>query len=199
MTVIETVATGRSAAPDPTSPAVGIGAAGNGTGPARGGPATSDRYLTFRLGTQVYAVPILDVLEILEYRELTGVPMMPPFVRGVLNLRGRVVPVIDLATRFGREPTQIDRRTGIVIMNTSGGRNADGSGRHTGLLVDAVNKVVHFTGDEIEPAPEFGDDVPSGVVSGMARHEGGFIAVLDVTVALSLDGVPPAVPAPPAE
>jgi purine-binding chemotaxis protein CheW len=183
MAVIETAAAGSTGAPDPRSPA-----AGNSAGSAVVGLATSDRYLTFRLGSQVYAVPILDVLEILEYRPLTGVPMMPPFVRGVLNLRGRVVPVIDLATRFGREPTPIDRRTGIVIVDTSRGRNAGGAGRHTGLLVDAVNKVVHFTGDEIEPAPGFGDGVPTGVVSGMARHQDGFIAVLDVAVALSLDG-----------
>jgi purine-binding chemotaxis protein CheW len=164
------------------------------------GVTGGDRYLTFRLGTQVYAVPILDVTEILEYRELTGVPMMPSFVRGVLNLRGRVVPVIDLATRFGREPTEIDRRTGIVIVDTSRQQGQGGSGRHMGLLVDAVNKVVHFTREDIEPAPDFGSDVPSGVVSGMARHDGGFIAVLDVTVALSLDGLPPlVVPRPPSE
>jgi purine-binding chemotaxis protein CheW len=188
MTVIETVPAGPGTSERAVERTTSVAPGADGGG-AMGGLSTGERYLTFRLGAQVYAVPILDVLEILEYRELTGVPMMPSFVRGVLNLRGRVVPVIDLATRFGRESTEIDRRTGIVIVDTSRGGNAGGQGRHTGLLVDAVNKVVHFTRDDIEPAPEFGDGVPSGVVSGMARHEGGFIAVLDVAVALSLDGV----------
>jgi purine-binding chemotaxis protein CheW len=160
------------------------------------GAVGGDRYLTFRLGSQVYAVPILDVTEILEYRALTGVPMMPAFVRGVLNLRGSVVPVVDLAARFGNQPTEVDRRTGIVIVDVSRRLEQGATGLHIGLLVDAVNKVVHFSRDEIEPAPSFGGGLPSGVVNGMARHEGGFIAVLDVTVALRLDGISLPVPVP---
>ncbi|HEY6798952.1 MAG TPA: chemotaxis protein CheW [Kineosporiaceae bacterium] len=143
----------------------------------------SDRYLAFVLGGDVYAVDILDVTEIMEFRTLTVVPMVPEFIRGVINLRGSVVPVVDLALRFGKQPTQVARRTSILIVETSG---ADGSAQHIGILVDAVNKVLNFGATEIEPPPAFGAGIRTDFISGMARHNGEFVIILDVDKVLSL-------------
>jgi purine-binding chemotaxis protein CheW len=163
---------------------------------ARGRAAAgTGRYLTFRLGAEVFALDIADVTEILEYRTLTRVPMMPRFIRGVLNLRGRVVPVVDLSTRFGQAPTELARRTSVVIVET--GQAA------FGILVDAVNEVAHFGPDDIEPAPSFGAGSRSDFVQGMARRSGDFITVLSVEGLLDAGeqpapSEPPALSAPPA-
>ena len=152
----------------------------------------SSRYLTFRLGGELFALGILDITEIIEYRPLTEVPMMPAFIRGVLNLRGRVVPVVDLAARFGRGPTQVARRTGIIIVETAdtGGTDGDGGdrpGQDFGIVVDAVNEVMHFGEDDIEPPPAFGAGIRSDFISGMAKRGGDFIIVLDVSQVLSVN------------
>jgi purine-binding chemotaxis protein CheW len=149
--------------------------------------AGSDRYLTFALGGEVFALPILDITEIMEYRNLTVVPMMPDFVRGVINLRGRVVPVVDMAARFGRGTTQIARRTSIIIVETPAGDDGDDTQQDMGIMVDAVNKVVHLAADDIEPPPAFGAGIRADFISGMARYDGEFIIVLDVTHVLSMD------------
>jgi len=148
---------------------------------ARG--AGSDRYLAFVLGGDVYAVDILDVTEIMEFRNLTVVPMVPEFIRGVINLRGSVVPVVDLALRFGKRPTQVARRTSILIVETSG---PDGAGQHIGIMVDTVDKVLNFGAAEIEPPPAFGAGIRTDFISGMARHDGEFVIILDVERVLSL-------------
>jgi len=145
----------------------------------------SDRYLTFSLGGEVYALPILDITEIMEFRALTVVPMMPSFLRGVINLRGRVVPVVDLAARFGRGATQVARRTSIVIVEARDG--SGDPGYHMGIMVDAVNKVVHVAPSEIEPAPAFGAGIRPDFISGMAKYDGQFVVVLDVSRVLSVE------------
>ena len=150
----------------------------------------SSRYLTFRLGGEVFALGILDITEIIEYRALTQVPMMPAFISGVLNLRGRVVPVVDLAARFGRGPTQVARRTGIIIVETSnpqGDDDDDRPGQDFGIVVDAVNEVMHFGPGDIEPPPAFGAGIRSDFISGMAKRGGDFIIVLNVSQVLSVD------------
>jgi purine-binding chemotaxis protein CheW len=152
--------------------------------------AGTDRYLTFALGGEIYALPILDITEIMEFRSLTVVPMMPNFIRGVINLRGRVVPVVDMAARFGRGMTQVARRTSIIIVEAVGagaGDDGDELGTHMGIMVDAVNKVVHLSADDIEPPPAFGAGIRSDFISGMAKYDGQFIIVLDVSRVLSID------------
>ena len=159
--------------------------------------AGSARYLTFTLNDEIYALNIFHVTEILEHRHLTIVPMMPDSIRGVINLRGRVVPVIDLATRFGRGTTTIARRTSIIIVHinhpttsqptTDNNPTATPGAQDIGILVDAVNKVVRFAEDDIEPAPAFGAGIRADYISGMAKRDNDFIIVLNIDHVLSLN------------
>ena len=111
-----------------------------------------DQYLTFALREEVFAISILRVREIIEYGGLTTVPMMPAYVAGVINLRGRVVPAIDLARRFGRDGVAPTRRTCIVIIE-----GETEAGQHDiGIIVDAVNQVNDIPESNIEPPPSFG-------------------------------------------
>ena len=131
--------------------------------------------LSFMLGTGTYALSILRIKEIIEYDKLTAVPMMPTAVRGVINLRGAVVPVIDIALRFGHAPTQAGRRTCIVIVETGGAERR----QEVGLLVDAVNEVMDIAATDIEPPPAFGAHAPPGCIAGMGKTAAGFTIILD--------------------
>lgn len=146
-------------------------------------PASS-RYLTFALNAEVFGLDIANVTEILELRHLTTVPMMPSFIRGVINLRGRVVPVIDLAIRFSRGTTAIAHRTSIIIIRID--NPAQDATQDIGILVDAVNEVVHLEPEDIEPAPAFGAGIRADYISGMARREHDFTILLDINRVLSL-------------
>ena len=118
------------------------------------GAALPSQFLTFLVGEDQYAVGILHIKEIIEYGSLATVPMMPDCVRGVINLRGAVVPVMDLSARFGRGPAAIGKRSCIVIVETEG---APGEAKQVlGMLVDAVNAGVEIAAADIEPAPSFG-------------------------------------------
>lgn len=141
------------------------------------------QYLTFMLGGEMFAIGILGIKEILEYGQLTSVPMMPNFVRGVINLRGAVVPVVDLSARFGRHNAEVTRRSCIVIIEANG----QGDTQDIGLLVDAVSAVLEIAHSEIEPAPSFGAKVRADFISGMAKVNGTFVIVLDVERVLSVD------------
>lgn len=144
------------------------------------------RYLTFALGGDMYALDILDITEIIEFRKLTVVPMMPSFIRGVINLRGRVLPVIDLASRFGNESTKVQKRTSIIVIETQIGGDGDGASvQGIGIMVDAVNKVIHLASSDMEPAPAFGAGVRSDFISGMAKYDEQFIIILDIDKVLS--------------
>lgn len=148
--------------------------------------ATADvesMYLAFRLANAVYAIDILRIREIVEYTPPTVVPMMPPTVRGVINLRGSVVPVIDLAIRFGQAPTGVGKRTCVVIVEVE----RAGATHVLGLLVDGVNAVLEIPEHDIEPAPAFGTRIDSDFIAGMARQDGRFLVVLDVARVLSID------------
>jgi purine-binding chemotaxis protein CheW len=143
----------------------------------------SGQYLTFTLQNEVYGLDILRVREILEYSRPTIVPMMPAFVHGVINLRGNVVPVIDLAQRFGRAATTLQPRTCVVIIEIDG---EDGP-LAIGILVDAVNAVLDMDAAQIEPTPSFGTGLRQDFIRGMARTDAGFIILLDVGRVLSVD------------
>lgn len=144
------------------------------------------QYLTFLIGKESYAIGILRIKEIIEYAELTAVPMMPGCVRGVINLRGAVVPVLDLAARFGSAPAVPTRRTCIVIVEIRAGEDAT---QDLGVIVDAVNEVIEIPASEIEPAPSFGARIPESFIEGMGKVAGRFVILLDVDRVLCADDI----------
>jgi purine-binding chemotaxis protein CheW len=143
------------------------------------------QYLIFSLGSELFAVGTLRVREIIEYGKVTTVPMMPPFMRGVINLRGAVVPVIDLNARFGRARTEISRRTCIVILEVHRGEDF----HVLGIIVDAVSAVCQIDSSSIEPAPCFGTRIRMDFIDGMAKVNGGFVILLDLGQVLSVDEI----------
>jgi purine-binding chemotaxis protein CheW len=152
------------------------------------GQTTRDKeesqYLTFLLGGEMFAIEILTIKEIIEFGNLTTVPMMPDFVRGVINVRGAVLPVIDLSSRFSRKPSEVTRRSCIVIIETT----AQGEDKQdVGVLVDSVSAVMEIPAAEIEPPPAFGARVRVDFISGMAKVNGRFVIVLNVDKVLSVD------------
>jgi purine-binding chemotaxis protein CheW len=148
-----------------------------------GAVAEPMQYLTFMLAGEVFAIGILAIKEIIEYRGLTEVPMMPASVRGVINLRGAVVPVMDLLARFGRPPSEVTKRTCVVIVEVQSGDES-----HTiGVMVDAVNEVLEIPASEIEPPPAFGARIRSDFIQGMGKLRGKFVILLDADQVLSID------------
>jgi purine-binding chemotaxis protein CheW len=145
----------------------------------------AQQYLTFTLGSEMFAVGTLSVKEIIEYGQLTVVPMVPEFIRGVINLRGAVVPVIDLGARFGRGEKKVTRRTCIVIIEVP---NEEGT-QDIGVVVDSVSEVLEIPAADIEPAPSFGAKIRSDFIAGMGKVNGRFVILLDVGKVLSLDEI----------
>ncbi len=146
-------------------------------------PAERTQYLTFVLSGEMFAIGILAVKEIIEYGNLTKVPMMPACIRGVINLRGAVVPVMDLSSRFGTESTAVTKRTCIVIVETTG----DGEHRDVGVVVDAVNEVLDIAASDIEPPPAFGARICSDFIAGIGKVNGRFVIVLNVDQVLAAE------------
>jgi purine-binding chemotaxis protein CheW len=140
------------------------------------------QYLTFMLGGEVFAMGILAIKEIIEYDELTAVPMMPDCIRGVINLRGAVVPVMDLSLRFGKPANAVTKRTCIVIIEAL----RDGEREDIGVIVDAVNAVLDIPAAEIEAPPAFGTRIRTDFVHGLGKVSGKFVILLDVDRVLQL-------------
>jgi len=163
---METLIYHRRGTPQPEEPQIEVG-----------------QYLTFQLAQETFAIGILNIKEIVEYSTLTEVPMMPAFIRGVMNLRGTVVPVIDLALRFGREQTMVQRRTCIVLIEVNVGLNL----QLIGIMVDAVHQVLDIVLDEIEPAPQFGSHIRADFIEGLAKINNQFVVLLQVDHVLSVD------------
>ena len=143
------------------------------------------QYLTFMLGGEMFAIGILGIKEIIEYAGLTKVPMMPECILGVMNLRGAVVPVMDLSSRFGKLSTAVTKRTCIVIVEVT----ANDESHDMGILVDAVNAVLEIPASEIEPAPAFGARIRTDFIEGMGKVNGKFVILLDVSRVLSIDEI----------
>jgi purine-binding chemotaxis protein CheW len=154
-------------------------------------PATVDQthqarqYLTFMLDGELFGLSILDVKEIIEYVDITAVPMMPACIRGVINVRGAVVPVMDVVVRFGRPATAVTRKTCIVIVDMPG---RDGSVM-LGMLVDAVNAVLDIAPADIEPAPAFGARMRSDFIAGMGKVNGKFVVLLNGEKVMAEDDI----------
>jgi len=141
------------------------------------------QYLTFLIGGEMFAISILGIKEIIEYGNLTTVPMMPDFIRGVINLRGAVVPVVDLSSRFGRTASEVTRRSCIVIIEVEG----DEEKQDVGVVVDSVSEVLGIPAAEIEPAPSFGARIRSDFINGMGKVDGKFVIILNADRVLSVD------------
>lgn len=138
--------------------------------------AQVQQYLTFVLGGETFAIGILAIKEIIEYTDLTPVPMTPEYVRGVINLRGAVVPVLDLSVRFGRKPSPVTKRTCIVIIEVE----AAGARHDIGVMVDSVNAVLDIRVSDIEPPPSIGTSIRTDFIEGMSSVNGRFFILLDV-------------------
>jgi len=147
--------------------------------------ADKTQYLTFMLGGEVFAIGILAIREIIEYSSLTTVPMMPACIRGVINLRGAVVPVMDLSARFGKRSNDVTKRTCIVIVEM----DADGEHRDMGVIVDAVNAVLEIAPSDIEPAPSFGANIRTEFIAGMGKVNNNFVILLNVDNVLSTNEI----------
>lgn len=141
------------------------------------------QYLTFRLVGEMYAFGIMNVKEILEYSKVTQVPMMPAFIQGVINLRGEVVPVINLARRFHLEPSPITKRACVVIIEVL----HDDRRQDIGVLVDSVSEVIDILPGHIRPAPGFGAKIRVDFIAGMAKVDENFVILLAHDRVLSVD------------
>lgn len=155
---------------------------------AVGGASTEPRsrsgqYLIVQLQGEAFGLDITGVREIIAYMVPTQIPMMPDFVVGVINLRGQVVPVIDMARRFGRPTTQIHKRSCIIILDLQDGH----SRQRLGVVVDAVNEVLEFGTEQVEPAPQFGSGLRTEFIRGMGKVEGNFMILLEMGRVLSLE------------
>lgn len=143
--------------------------------------ASSTQYLGFTLAGEACAIRVLDVKEIIEYAVVTRVPTTPPWVRGVMNLRGRVVPVIDLAVKFGLPESPVTRRTCIVVVEVE----LDGEPAVMGLVVDSVSQVMELPPSDVLPPPRFGTSVRVEYLLGLGRLADRFVLLLDIDRVLS--------------
>ncbi len=139
------------------------------------------KYLTFQLATEEFGVGVLKVREIMGIQEITAVPQTPVHVKGVINLRGKVVPVIDLRLKFGLAATEYTQRTCIIVAQLQG----ESGSMLMGVIVDGVSEVLNLAAAEIEDAPDFGDEAAGQYLLGMAKVKGKVKILLDIEKVLS--------------
>jgi purine-binding chemotaxis protein CheW len=143
------------------------------------------KYLTFSMAGEEYGIGILKIKEIIGMMPITHVPQTPEFVKGVINLRGKVIPVIDLRLRFGMETIDYTERTCIIVVEIQG----DAGTVQIGIVVDSVSEVLNIKGEDVEEAPTFGTKLNTDYILGMAKMEGGVKILLDIDQVLSNDEV----------
>ncbi|MEZ5543375.1 MAG: chemotaxis protein CheW [Pseudomonadota bacterium] len=144
-----------------------------------------DQYLTFHLAGEEYGVDILRVQEIKGWSGVTPIPNMPDSILGVINLRGTIVPVVDLRRWFGLEPLAFEETTVVIVLHVSDGNDGE---RTIGVVVDAVSEVHNIGGDDLKPAPELGGVCSGNSVRGLATRDNRMIIILDVDHLMS-DGL----------
>jgi len=143
------------------------------------------KYLTFTLASEEYGIGILKIREIIGMMPITSVPQTPDFVKGVINLRGKVIPVMDLRLRFGMEAIDYSDRTCIIVVEIEG----DGGAVQIGIVVDSVSEVLNIKGEEIEDTPTFGTKLNTDYILGMSKMEGGVKILLDIDKVLSAEEI----------
>lgn len=141
------------------------------------------KYLTFALANEEFGLEILKVREIIGIMEITAVPQTPDYVCGVINLRGQVIPVIDLRTKFGMETTETTDQTCIIVVEIS----QDDRKFSTGIVVDHVQEVLDIAGDQIEDAPQFGSNVATDFILGMGKIADSVKILLDIDKVLACE------------
>jgi purine-binding chemotaxis protein CheW len=134
------------------------------------------KYLTFAIADEEYGLEILKVREINGYMDITPVPKMPPYVRGVINLRGQVIPVVDLRVKFGMESKEVTDQTCIIVVEVS----RDGRETDTGIVVDRVQEVLFIAGEQIQETPEFGSAVDTNFILGLGKIGKSVKILLDI-------------------
>lgn len=144
-----------------------------------------NQYLTFTLDDEVFAVEISKVREVLDFSNVTKVPQMPEFMCGVINLRGNVVPVVDMRCKFGIEMTESTVNTCIIIVEVV----MDGESSILGALVDSVQEVLDLEPDQIEPPPRIGTKLNTEFIRGMGKHNDQFLIILDINRVFSHDEI----------
>jgi len=152
------------------------------------------KYLTVVLGNETYGIPVLKVREIIRMQKITPVPHMPAFVRGVINLRGRMVPIVDLRLKFGLKADFADR-TCIIVVQV---RVAGGQAVAMGLIVDSVEEVTNLTAADIDPPPNFGAGTALDYLFGIAKTKGQVKMLLDIDRVIAPEAAKVAAPAAPA-
>jgi purine-binding chemotaxis protein CheW len=149
--------------------------------PASGGIAMADqragKYLAFHLGAEEFGIPVLSVREIMGLQDITAVPQTPPYVRGVINLRGKVIPVVDLRLKFGLDSIEYGQRTSIIVVKVGE--------LLMGIIVDGVSEVLNFAPGDIENTPDFGRGIETPYILGMAKVKGKVRMLLDIDQILS--------------
>ena len=141
------------------------------------------KYLTFSMAEEEYGISILKIKEIIGMMPITSVPQTPVFVKGVVNLRGKVIPVVDLRLRFGLPPVPYDERTCIIVVEI----DAHGENGIIGTVVDSVSEVLNIKGGDIEDTPAFGTTLKTDCILGMAKIDGGVKILLDIDEVLGAD------------
>jgi purine-binding chemotaxis protein CheW len=154
---------------------------------AQAAPVEQKQYLTFMLGGEMFSIGILCIREIIWYSNLTEVPMMPACIRGVINLRGAVVPVMDLSNRFGKPATPVTKSTCIIIVEVQ--TQNEGERLSMGVVVDSVQAVLEIAASDIEPPPSFGAKIRSDFIEGIGKVSGKFVILLNVNNVLSMQEI----------
>lgn len=148
--------------------------------------AKPGKYLTFTLDRESYGIEVLKVREIIKLQEITPVPQMPSYVRGVLNLRGKIIPVIDLRVKFELSNVQTTESTCIIVVHFTGG---DGLQTQIGIIVDGVEEVVNIMENEIEDTPNFGSTLQTNYILGMAKIKGAVKTLLDINKVIGAEDI----------
>ncbi len=146
-----------------------------------------NQYLTFGIDGEMYAVPVGSVREVLEYIKPSKLPKTDDYMKGIINVRGTGIPLIDLRLKFGMSEIPVSTETAIIVMEI---RTADGGQQVIGAIADEVNEVIEIDEAEMEGPPRFGTTIDTGFVRNVGKHEGAFIMVLNIDAVLARAAVP---------
>ena len=146
-----------------------------------GGP---HKFLTFALAGEEYGISIMKIKEIIGMMQVTVLPQTPDYVKGVINLRGKVIPIIDLRCKFNLEQVEPSERTCIIVIESE---NDDQTQTLVGLIIDAVSEVINLKGDEVEPAPTMQSNLNEQLILGLAKCESGVKILLDIDKVINHD------------